>query len=642
MTKKIENIHALLNELLMGDDYTTVDELSEVLDVSPRTIHNYLNSSEFSSIIKNSELDRRPNQGIKLNLSKKRENEIHSKLQTNTYIQLYKSNYDDFSFVIMHLLKARNYLNFTFIKKQLFISSSSIQAITENLKKFFAKFNCELIYFKNKGLKIVGSESDIRSLFLFFLTNYMAITHTNSQKGRLTHKTEQIIDTFFNQNEKDDLCALIEHYEKTLQSRVCENDYNLLLLYLMIIIIRIKSGHNTKEAMNSKIENSREYQYAVMLKFHIERLFTIEFPPEELNYITKILMSVRLQTNVANGSIEENVIESFLQIISTRLNIDLTMDAELSKNLHTHIRPAINRMKQGIPFSNPLLNHIKNDYTEVYLSVLTTIEYIEKNENIYFDSNEIGYICLHIIAAINRPKNRHSIKTILICTEGLSIEMYLKNKIESSFKEIDIVNIYRTDDSDSLNPSQYDLIINSTRTEITCKNTVSISPLFSDDDYNRIKHHILFKQATKQFERDDLFKYLTTVRKRYTSQHDFISENCQFLNERGYVSDTFYQSVVKRINKSSTYVARNIAVIHGSKEEVLKDRVMIVNLEKSIIWEGYTVKTVIFIVTKVENSNLFIHLLRQIMRIASSDHLAHKLHSCDNNIDVLNLLEKVR
>ncbi|GGP07825.1 BglG family transcription antiterminator [Oceanobacillus neutriphilus] len=642
MTNKIKKIHALISELLSTNDYITVEELSEAVNVSPRTIHNYLNSMEFSSIISKAEIERRPNLGVKLSLNKKRKLEVQAKLQNVSFAPISKYNYDDFAFIMIHLFMMKHYLALSYIKENLYISSSSLQNIVNDINDFSSKFSCEIIYFKNKGLKILGSENDIRSLFLFVITNYISFSSNGDQKGRLSQRTELIIDTFFNQKEKKDLLDLVEYYEKAMQSRVCENDFNLILLYLMIVIVRLKGGNISKENNINDMESSMEYQYAIMLKFHIENKFNIEVPSSELIYLAKILMSARKQMNVINENNENDVIDSFIQTISTGLNIDLTMDEELNKNLQTHLRPAINRMKQGIPFSNPLLNHIKNEYTEVYLFVLTTIEDIEKNENIYFDSNEIGYICLHIIAAINRPKNINSIKTTLICEEGLSIEIYLKNKIEASFKEIEIINIHRTDSFKDFELTKYDLIINSTHSKMNSPNEVSISSIFSEDDYIKIKHYITFNQTKKQYEKDDLFKYLTTVRKKYSSQQEFIYNNCNYLFQNGYVTESFIDTVVERLKKSSTYVARNIAVIHGSKEEVLEDIVMIVNLTESITWEGYNVKTIIFIVTKIDNSNLFVHLLRQIMRIASSDGLANKLHSCENNHDLFKLLEEVK
>lgn len=640
--KKTKKIHELINILMNQKDYITVNELANKIDVSSRTIHNYLDSSEFSALIYQNEINKIPNVGIKITLTNNRKINVLSKIKSISYVPVTKNNYDDFTFIMIHLFTAKDYLSYSYIEKNLYKSSSGIQNIVLEIEAFVSKFSCKLVYIRNHGLKVEGSESDIRSLFLFVITNYISFADDHHQTNRLSVRTESILNTFFSQNEKENLIHLGEFCETAMNTNICENDYNLLLLYLMIIVIRLKNQFISDEKIEPKIENSMEFQYAVLLKFHMENKFQIKVPENELYYLARILMSTRKQINVITEYSENKVINRFIHLVSIRLNIDLTKDNELSRNLYTHLRPAINRMKQGIPFSNPLLDHIKNDYTEVYLSVLTTIDDLEKIENIYFDSNEIGYICLHIIAAINRPENVSSLKVALICNEGLSIELFLINLIESYFKEIEITEVYRSNSINDLQPNKYTLIINSTKAIVIASNVISIDPSFTDEDFIKIKHFITFSNIESELNKVYLDEYLTISRRKLLSQESFIKESCSYLFKNGFVTNKFTNTVFERQQKSSTYVARGIAVLHGSKEEVIQPTVMIVNLEKEIEWDGYNAKTVIFIVTNDSNSSIFSQLLRQVMRIASSDQLTERLYVCENVDDVYELLEEVK
>ena len=638
---KTKKVFDLIQLLIHQHDYQTANELAKSLEVSPRTIHNYLRSPEFTALVQPNELEKTPNSGIKLHLTSQRKIHILSKIKHSALIPVNEHNFDDFTFILIQLFTEKNYLAYQMLEKKLYKSSSSIQIILQEVESFISKFSCELIYLRNKGVKLVGSETDIRSLFLFVLTNYLSFHDDSRQFDRISKRTEAILDTFFTPKEKEDLVHLADVCETAMKTSICENDYNLLLLYLMIIIIRLRNHFYSTEVSNKTMEKSVEFQYAILLKFHMEQLFQISFPDSELSYLSRILMSTRKQTNMMTESHESKVIDQFIELVGMRLNIDLSQDKELSRNLNTHLRPAINRMKQGIPFSNPLLDYIKNDYTEVYLSVLTTIDDLERMENIYFDANEIGYICLHIIAAISRPENISAIKTALICKEGLSIEQFLVHIISSYFKEIEITEVYRSNTMDELDLAEFDLVINSTKALVESSKVVEISTSFTQKDFSAIKHFINFHVLEKELKKSYLQDHLLYFIMNYTTQEEFINSCCQYLLQHNYVTSHFPSTVFDRQKKSTTYVARGIAVLHGSKEEVLHSSVLIINLEKEIEWDGYQVRTVIFIVSNDENPTIFSQLLRQVMRIASSDSLTEKLHACAGLDDVFMLLENV-
>ena len=55
----------LLNVLLDNkNEYITVKSISTQMEVSPRTVHNYLNSPEFLQFIYPASLDKKSNKGI--------------------------------------------------------------------------------------------------------------------------------------------------------------------------------------------------------------------------------------------------------------------------------------------------------------------------------------------------------------------------------------------------------------------------------------------------------------------------------------------------------------------------------------------------------------------------------------------------
>lgn len=110
-----------------------------------------------------------------------------------------------------------------------------------------------------------------------------------------------------------------------------------------------------------------------MTKIYMEKDLSIFLSDAEIIYITKLYLSARKQKNEATDTNNNEVLEIFLRILSIRLNFELTNDFELRQNLLNHLRPAIHRIKHGMSNKNPLLNQIKENYTEIYMAVMTTI-----------------------------------------------------------------------------------------------------------------------------------------------------------------------------------------------------------------------------------------------------------------------------
>jgi transcriptional antiterminator len=347
------------------------------------------------------------------------------------------------------------------------------------------------------------------------------------------------------------------------------------------MILRINNSNIYTDSEKDNLVNTKEYYLSELLKIYIEKDFCIKIDKCELKYLTNILSNKR---HIDNNIIEVDqiiYIKKFLKSLSTRLNIDLTNDEFLIDNLSKHMKPAIERMKIGISSSNPLLDTVKSKYTDIYVSVITSIEEIEDYEHIYFDSNEIGYICLHIIAAINKPSNQIKYNTALICNEGLSVEIFLKNLIEISFNEIQINKIYRNLNVLTELDSKYDLILNSTNIILQSKKSINISTIPNKEDNIKINNFFLKKNKLSNNSSNKLLSFhLDSCENSY----ELIQKYCNYLTINNFTTDNFYQTVIQRFKISNTYIARGIALLHGSKSEVSESTLLVIKLNEVIEW----------------------------------------------------------
>ena len=156
-------------------------------------------------------------------------------------------------------------------------------------------------------------------------------------------------------------------------------------------------------------------------------------------------------------------------------------------SLAIHLGPLINRIKYGFDMKNPILDDIKENKIAYLLAIIAT-NVINKKYKCKLSEDEIGYIALHIMAAMN--SNSTTTKNILIvCGSGNSSAQIMKAQLNRQFKNK--INKIRTTDLKSLDQidvTGYDLIISSVKLDNVFNiPIVYVDIIFSEIDLDNIK-----------------------------------------------------------------------------------------------------------------------------------------------------------
>lgn len=633
MKEKTMRIQQILDLLISNDSFVSASDLATKCNCSVRTIYNILNSPEFIECLHGAYIEKRQNKGVRLIFDAKQKNSIMLNLNVSGETSSSYSD-DEEKSVLLSLLLTAEPQTINNISDIVYRSSNSTSALLDHIEQFIKPYNCSLIRKQNVGIFINGKESDQRALL-----NQLISAELSDNFDR-----ETVIFTLSKYYDKEDILKtekIITAAETSMNSRFVGPDYYNLLISLLIIIIRIRMN-NYVEAENTISTNIQEFYIASFIRMYLTENFFIHLPDEEVIYIEKILLSLRRQNNnYLMAVFDETIVKTFINQISDHLNIDLTSDAQLKNNLISHLKPAIKRMRYGISNENPLIDKIKEKYTEVYVAIITSIDYIEETEGIYFDANEIGYVALHIVAAINRLKQTRTVNTILICDSGLTFETYLKSLIENTFNEISINSIiYSTEYFSLYKDKSYDLVLNSTSSIITGKNVVTIDQLLSEKSCSDIRHWLVYYNRIDDVKLvNEIYDYLLFFHDQltYESPESFINRYCDFLLQNKYITKEYTSTVIDRMHKSATAIGRGVAVPHGAKKYVTKSIIIAIKLEHPINWENQLVDFVFFAVIGDDVSGNYKQLFRLISRIVADDEKTNELKSC-NSIDSIKSL----
>lgn len=93
-----------------------------------------------------------------------------------------------------------------------------------------------------------------------------------------------------------------------------------------------------------------------------------------------------------------------LHEVEQELDLEIAYDEELIYGLCLHLKPAINRYKYDLTIKNPLLAEIKKNYQMSFDAAVIMGKYLSRHKGLDINEDEIGYLALHIGAALERKK----------------------------------------------------------------------------------------------------------------------------------------------------------------------------------------------------------------------------------------------
>lgn len=591
-----DRVKEIITILLETEKFVSAKDLSQRLNVSQRTIYSDLDSTEMSQLLHGATIVKVPKKGIYLKGTLKQIQSIKFQLENQQTGHSDKYEEDTQKLLILLLTQPKP-ITLNTVSKYLYRSLNSVMNLIDITNNEISNFNITINKKPNYGIWLEGNEISIQNMF-----RKKCVTINNLE----SIFPKRIIDTVYQ------ICS---HAEILLNTKFTDFDYSDLICRTSILIQRIINGFHCHR-VNNISSSLPEFYISMNMKMEIEYNLNITITDDDQIMIASLLLRTRKTYNQnMNDLFNENLVDTFIKKISEKLNCSLENDPELKINLLNHLKPAIRRLRYGIPSENPLLDRIRYDYSYVYIAVMMTIDEIETIEKIYFDTNELSYICLHIVAAMNRKKNHKTLNILLVNNDGISVQTYLKSIIEQHFSELNI----DVCDSYSIPEPKYDMVINSSSQDLNV-NSLKISSEFTQNDLSTIRHW-LFTTEFKQFMsiKNKIHEYILLFNDSSSDKIELLQKYSNYLFETGYVTKDFFDSVIERENHSSTSIGRMVAIPHGSKYTVLKPVIVIIRLNSPIAWDDLNVDTIFLTAINGEYSKDFSHLFKIIFDLVSDE-----------------------
>lgn len=584
----------IFDYLTLDYDYHTSKEIGEAMELSSKTIRKEINS--LNSVIKDKGaiVESKPGKGFIFIIKNKAK--FRDFLKKDWYKYAYYQEEDGdknlrYVNILRTFLFSNSYIKQYELAEVFHISESQINKDLPYVRQILEKYNLDLVSKPYYGMKVEGSEKNIR----------------------LAIKNEIREDPLLFENDKN--IDLFKQIEKIVDNFDFGDDYYMpyvsfknLVIHLYISILRIKEGRyiSIPKDLEDKITSKEEFKIANRIAKKLEESLKIEIPNQELIYITMHLVAkntVRDQEKISSEVLElsQGIIDEIYRVskYDFRANIDFYFA------LAIHIGPLINRIKYGFNMKNPILDDIKGNKIPYLLATIGANVINEKYQT-KLSEDEIGYIALHIMAAMNNNSLNQK-KILIICGSGNSSAQIMKAQLNTKFKDnIDSIDTTDLRSLENIDMKNYDLIISSVDLENTYNlPIVYVEIIFSKVDLDNIKLAFEDKRLGKIY---DLFNNSILIKtNEFKNKLEILKYISECIEEKSHMDKDLALSQLKQREELGYTMFNKIAIPHILDPVDSDSFSVIVILDEPIKWNGEDVKLIYSLVVGKELADMSLY-----------------------------------
>lgn len=636
-----------LNEIftyIRQNDLVSAKHLSSLLKITERTIRSDIQT--INEIIKDKgaqiKLKRKAGYYIEINDQEKYHTFLSSIEQINTINPELDTSQDRIKYLLNLLLYSDEYMTLDDLADNIYVSKNTLQNYIKTLKNIFSKYNLEYISKTNAGVKVIGNEDDKRKCLV---ENVLSFNFQNYVTGFTKEEY-----TLFEGIDLDLLKQIISNKLKKAQIKTNDFNFKNLVIHFALMISRIQFDCyiNTNNAI--KIDDNYT-DFINDISLEIENTFNITISEGEKKYLySHLVANTQLNDLVDNDNKIKELVEELLNNIYLDYNFDLRKDEILAHDLFLHFKSILNTKSFALNKRNPLLNTIKTNFPLAFDITLTCTAKIFNKPPYTLTEDEVGYVSLHIGAAIERcfSGSLQNKSVILVCGSGQATTRMLEARLSVFFK--DKITIVRK--------ASYNEFINYTKRELlNIDFVISTIPLKSDyipaitvdfalnnQDIEAISKFLTsislnkMKKSNKFFDKN-LFIHLDKV----TSKEALLKQMCQLMENQDIVDNDYFDYVMERENLAKTNMNEVFALPHPMRLCAKDTKVAVAIIDQPLTWYQHdTVQIVFLLAIKQGDQQDIEHLYDIFIEIVNNPKLQQSIiHSYNYDSFINNLLENM-
>lgn len=595
--------HAKLIRLILNNsnDYLSANEIANYLNVSNRTVRSdikYINSELVKELIVSVK-----GRGYKMNRT------LYSVEQLAEIVTAYTNKESEILLKIGYqLLMHQQPMTVDQLENDFGLTRSEVNDYLKRIQSWCTSFDINVNISKKKGITVNGNEMNIRNAILHL--NQLSTKHQTVEQFILNEIPEAHIQMIF---------QIIKNNLSDYQIQTSDIRIRQLLIHLIIIFKR----NNDNDA--SWVVDEESQIIAQHCIDEINRKLAYGLSDETAKLFS---FFISYYFNKYDLGLEKVFVKSYIDRMIYQMEksvgVNFTKDKALRDNVYSHFSRTYLRIAKNVYINNPLTEDIKKHYPFIFNTLYETVNHLSKDAKINLVEDEIAFLALHFQSSIDRnEKNRFNI--VITCYYGLGISSLLEAKIANLDDRIHVIDTLKLE-----NVSQYDfsgvdaLITTHFIDKFQVPDTLQVmevSPLFSNEDANKIQSFIRHKQ-NPVLNQDELAAIQFDVHsdKQELTEASYVFEQAQIIfGDNHSVSEKYIQSALEREKFSSTFIGNGISIPHGDPEKVLKSHVVIFKNMQGFGWKQNRAKLVFFLAIAEQDIPAMKKIIHTIANLTEND-----------------------
>ncbi|MEB8068556.1 BglG family transcription antiterminator [Mammaliicoccus fleurettii] len=587
--------------LLNSESYLNGNEIADYLIVSNRTVRNdikYINTEIIENVIISVK-----GRGYRLNKELYSINEIE-----NILIQYTEKNGQTMIKLAYQLLMYKQSVTLDQLAQDFNLNKNEIIDYIAQIQSWCESFDISIKLVKRKGVTIKGNEMDIRN----------AILHLN-QLSTNDVKVEDFIIHEIPKAHSQLIMYIMEQHLNEQGIRTSKVHIRQLLVHLIIIFKRIKESNEKWDINEEALVISRAIIQDInqQLKYNLSDETAKLFSFFISYYFDKYDLGFK-------HIFIQSYIDRLIHQMNLKVGIDFEHDDLLRENIYSHFSRTYLRIVKNIYINNPLTDDIKRQYPFVFNALYETVNHLESDAQLNLSEDEIAFLALHFQSSIDRNVQEH-FNIVITCYYGLGISSLLEARIQKLNDKINITDTLKLEDVPQYHFSNTDILV--TTHEIDMANVpdsvevVHVSPLFSEDDANKIQT-ILNQKQNPILKKDALspIEFVSQpIQQNETTTVDIFEQTQIILEDKHAITNGYIESALEREKFSSTYIGNNIAIPHGDPTRVLKSHVLMFRHRQEVPWKQHKVKLIFFLAIADRDAQVMKKIIHSIAALSEQD-----------------------
>ena len=507
--------------------------------------------------------------------------------------------------------------------KVLDISRNTLIADLKEIKEMLASHSIIMESTPFKGYCVIAKELNIRNLLILSVSEDPLFFESRSQSEDLEiiKKCEVFLDD------------VVER----LSVELSDVSFHRMLAAFWVTYARISIGKVYPEGPRDPL--TREEKTFLQKRNELGLIFGTDVSLDDCFYLANKLTEasvVKYEELLSEQWLPFHLVTNqFIQAVTKEYPFEaFETDTKLYEGLLNHLRPAYKRALSEEWAENPLLDYVRENFSQLNDAVTKGVRLVEDKLNVHFNEHEISYFTLLFASVIERNEKqvRRTPNVIIVCNAGISTSEILKSRLEAMF-HVNILGTFGVRNAALwLMEHVPDFIVSTVPFKWKDIQVLKVSPFLSDYDIREIQKQLSFLTARihlgdvmgiirkyadikeeqipalkkelslylgvsektkprKGIYQPMLKEILTTdlIKAKFSagSRDEAVRESGRLLVEKGLADEAYIEAMLKNVEVNGTYIviAPGIAMPHARPEEgALGIGLSIVTLNEPVVF----------------------------------------------------------